>query len=782
MKLARLVSVGNCGLLILCVFAINVFAVNAFVDVSSNHEYKTGIKYLKDRAIVEGYQDGTFKSSNTINRAEMTKILLVSNKIPIQEFNSRCFKDVPINDWYSNYICTAKSLGWVEGYKDGTFRFANSITRAEALTIIGRAEGWAISDPILSPYSDVPLKDWYTNNVYYAKNKNYLPFVGAFSPVSSMNRGEFAEIYYRILYTEENKLSEFEVEDNKLLPGVEFFAKNIFSNIILDSQFPKTFLRNESFTFSGKVQNKDIQELVFIVFDNSNVQIDNFVVKIKDGKFEFGHKFDTLGSYNIALSDGNVGQSQLAKIEVVDVVIDPMVTGTFDSKNFSQNLSFDGVYTSLDVVSDADLLKVDLIQGADAVTYFSRLENGSLFFNYNDFRDFGVGKVEVVIQAADFIEAAKIGNFAEVSRRTYNVVMHQKSEVTNGVKVDNLPIFHSGKIVLTGIANTTLNSSLYLINPDGTVTEFKYESKELNQGSKFNYSLSLPENGTYIVELNNDQGIAVINHPVYRTNYFPLIPDYFDLNSAKLNKFLVIDEDAEVDNLLNYINKDRKKVGLKKVVLDADLSSLAEYHIADMINNNYFSHTNLRGESPQDRAVNLGIDTVVAENIAKVVNTEFGHNALMRSAIHRQNILNTSWTLVGLSVKKNLQGYYYLSQQFSTSRSDFIKLVKNSLIQKVPNLFLNKDLSERADIWNQKMIGENEFSTNIGGENIFDSLSSSVGVTSVQALILNGTDPSEMVELLLDNSKVSVGGWTDYGVSIDFKDDGQVAIVFIWGK
>jgi uncharacterized protein YkwD len=763
-------------------FTLLVTPVNAFIDVADNSEYRTAIEFLKNRSVVSGYPDGTFKATNTINRAELTKILLTSNKIAIQKANAKCFKDVPLNEWYTDFVCTAKNLGWVQGYPDGTFRPASNINRAEALKIISVAEGWAISDPILSPFKDVPLNQWYTNHVYYAKNKNYLPFVGAFSPTSNINRGEFSEVYYRILYTEENKLSEFDLGVDNLVPNIEYYSKNTFSSLMLDSDFPKKFLRNESFTFSGTVKDKTVKLLTFAVFDSNNVQIDTVPVKVTDGRFEFGYKFNTLGFYSISLTNSVSLNAQLAKIQVLDLQTDLLLSTEFDAKEFEQSLSFDGTFTKLDLVNSADLVKIDFIQDSNRVSSYFRLENESMYLSYPNFKNFEEGKLEVLISAANFIDSVKATNFKEVSRKNYNVVNHYKSEVTDGVTLNALPIFHSGKLNLSGMANTTLDSTIYLINPDGLVSEYEYESKIVRTGSKFNYSLSLQQNGTYIVELNNDNGLAVVNHPVYKSGSYPLIPDYFDLNPPRLDKFTGIDEDLEVEMLLDLINDDRRSYGLKKVSLDDDLSLLAESHNVDMIDNNYFSHTNLRGESPQDRAINFGIDTIVGENIAKVVGTEFGHEALMRSAIHRQNILDPAWTMVGLSVKKNLQGYYYIGQQFSLSRSDFSKNIKAGVSTAIPSLTVNQALNTRADDWVSKMITESEFSTNIGTENIFDTLSSSVGVTSVQALILTGTNASTMVGLLLDNSDVLTGSWTDYGLAIDFKSDGEAVVVFIWGK
>ena len=48
------------------------------------------------------------------------------------------FVDVPRDHWAYDTINYARIMGWISGYEDGTFKPNNSITRAEAVTIINR--------------------------------------------------------------------------------------------------------------------------------------------------------------------------------------------------------------------------------------------------------------------------------------------------------------------------------------------------------------------------------------------------------------------------------------------------------------------------------------------------------------------------------------------------------------------------------------------------------------------------------------------------------------------
>lgn len=52
---------------------------------------------------------------------------------------SQLFSDVPDNTWYSNAVNSLSEKEIIEGYEDGTFRPANDINRAEMAVMLDRA-------------------------------------------------------------------------------------------------------------------------------------------------------------------------------------------------------------------------------------------------------------------------------------------------------------------------------------------------------------------------------------------------------------------------------------------------------------------------------------------------------------------------------------------------------------------------------------------------------------------------------------------------------------------
>ena len=116
--------------------------------------------------------------------------------------------------------------------------------------------------------------------------------------------------------------------------------------------------------------------------------------------------------------------------------------------------------------------------------------------------------------------------------------------------------------------------------------------------------------------------------------------------------------DASVSNfeeeVVRLVNKMRSQNGLKPLTHDWQLSRVARYKSQDMADKGYFSHTSPTYGSPFDMMNNFGISYKTAgENIAKGQKTpEAVVNAWMNSPGHRANILNSSYTRIGVGYVK----------------------------------------------------------------------------------------------------------------------------------
>lgn len=102
--------------------------------------------------------------------------------------------------------------------------------------------------------------------------------------------------------------------------------------------------------------------------------------------------------------------------------------------------------------------------------------------------------------------------------------------------------------------------------------------------------------------------------------------------------------------VVDLVNKIRVQNGLKALKLNWELSRVARYRSQDMHDNRYFSHTSPVYGSPFNMIRNFGISYRTAgENIAKgYAAPEAVVNGWMNSSGHRENILNPSFTQIGV--------------------------------------------------------------------------------------------------------------------------------------
>lgn len=112
--------------------------MNPFTDVRAGTWYFPYVKAAKTLGLVEGYVNGTFHPSASINRAEAVHLALnLSDMAPLRTWESPSpFKDVYSGNWFGASVSSAFRLDLIGGYPDGTFRPANDLTRAEAARIV----------------------------------------------------------------------------------------------------------------------------------------------------------------------------------------------------------------------------------------------------------------------------------------------------------------------------------------------------------------------------------------------------------------------------------------------------------------------------------------------------------------------------------------------------------------------------------------------------------------------------------------------------------------------
>ena len=142
---------------------------NSYTDVAPTAWYNNAVSTLSRMGILGGYEDGTFRPNASITRAEFAKIAV--SFFEYEDISAEnIFTDVAAGSWYENFVAVAAKLGLIEGYAGNVYRPNESITRAEACTIINRTLGRAPDADHLLPESE--MNTWPDNRPgtwYYAQ-------------------------------------------------------------------------------------------------------------------------------------------------------------------------------------------------------------------------------------------------------------------------------------------------------------------------------------------------------------------------------------------------------------------------------------------------------------------------------------------------------------------------------------------------------------------------------------------------------------------------------------
>lgn len=120
------------------------------------------------------------------------------------------------------------------------------------------------------------------------------------------------------------------------------------------------------------------------------------------------------------------------------------------------------------------------------------------------------------------------------------------------------------------------------------------------------------------------------------------------------------------EEVVKLVNQERAKNGLQPLKADWELARVARYKSEDMRDRGYFNHTSPVYGSPHQMIRNFGISyRASGENIAAgQTSAQAVFNAWMNSSGHRQNILSSNYTHIGVGYAKGGSYGHYWTQMF----------------------------------------------------------------------------------------------------------------------
>lgn len=172
-----------------------------FNDVPPDAWFFPYVQELVEDGVVDSNFDN-YRPADLVNRAEMAKLAIEASGIPLETASAAPFNDVPLGQWYTNYVYTAEKNGVVSGYKNesgaltGFYGPGNNLNRAEASKIIVNA--FALPEDMSGAphFPDVKSSDWFyifVESNFNAGVVNGYPD-GSFRPANPINRAEIAKM------------------------------------------------------------------------------------------------------------------------------------------------------------------------------------------------------------------------------------------------------------------------------------------------------------------------------------------------------------------------------------------------------------------------------------------------------------------------------------------------------------------------------------------------------------------------------------------------------------
>lgn len=171
---------------------------NPFSDITRDSKLYEATKYLYDKGITKGYDDGTFRPDNTLTRQEAIIFIFKLYNAKLDSDYSLPFNDIVKDSFIVPYLQKALE-SWLIS-RNANFRPDDIISRAEFVTILIKASGKDIKNTGNTWFNDITPTDWYSPYVEtFASLFDFKPESKLFEPNNAFNRGQIAQILYSFI-------------------------------------------------------------------------------------------------------------------------------------------------------------------------------------------------------------------------------------------------------------------------------------------------------------------------------------------------------------------------------------------------------------------------------------------------------------------------------------------------------------------------------------------------------------------------------------------------------
>lgn len=127
-----------------------------FPDLDSSAWYHEYTDYVISNNLMHGFEDGTFRPGDTLNRAMLMQALYNLEGRPAVTGEDP-FTDTDAETWYADAILWGAQQGLIKGYGDGKFGPADPVTREQMVTVFHRysaVKGYSLTEGSYDQFTD----------------------------------------------------------------------------------------------------------------------------------------------------------------------------------------------------------------------------------------------------------------------------------------------------------------------------------------------------------------------------------------------------------------------------------------------------------------------------------------------------------------------------------------------------------------------------------------------------------------------------------------------------
>ena len=173
---------------------------------------------LKERQVIQGYEDGRYGAGDLLTRGQLITIFyrtLVNMKLVTDSCNSQEYKDVPPGHYAFEAACVFQNEGWTDSLS--TLDVNQPVTRGETASILNRVVGYTLLNAkdltlggLLADgkvYSDIPVSHVFFADTAVTRAIGIMRGNpdGRFEPARTLNRAEAATIFWRTMSELQNE-------------------------------------------------------------------------------------------------------------------------------------------------------------------------------------------------------------------------------------------------------------------------------------------------------------------------------------------------------------------------------------------------------------------------------------------------------------------------------------------------------------------------------------------------------------------------------------------------